>query len=63
MSVSVIFMATICRHNVRNDTKMINTMSENNIGSYNFPEQVLPPSIMELSGIMFIIILFLYLCN
>ena len=61
MSVSVILMATICTHNVRNDTKMINTMRENNFGSHNFPKQVLLPSIMELSGIMFIIILFPYL--
>ena len=61
MCFSLILIEIICTHNVRNDTKMINTMSENNIGSYNFPKKVLLPSIMELSGIMFIIILFPYL--
>ena len=38
MSVSLIFMVTICTYNVKNDTKMINTMSKNNIRSYQLPE-------------------------
>ena len=37
---------------------MINTMNENNIGNYNYPKQVFRRSTMEISGIMFIIILF-----
>lgn len=58
MSVSHISMVTIFTYNVKNDT--INTMSENNIGGYNFPNQVLLPSIIEISDVIYIIILFPY---
>lgn len=61
MSVSHIFMVTICTYNVKNDT--INIMSENNIGGNNLTYQVLFPSIIETSGIMFIIKSFPYSWN